>query len=105
MLLNIIKENDMIQDMLKKYELSHISNVSISQLEEFCVLHYLVSKEVFCPLVGIDVEDYDSYKERLKMIDDLRERRELRKCLESFDLSSVSELCTYHIQMYNERKR
>ena len=104
-LLGIIKENGMIQDMLKKYELSHISNVSISQLEEFTVLHHLVSKEIFCPLVGIDMDDYDRYKERLRMIDGLRDRRELRKCLEMFDLSSVSDLCVYHMQMYNERKR
>lgn len=104
-LLNIIKENGMIQEMLNKYHLSQISSVSISQLEEFTVLHYLVSKEVFCPLVGIDVEDFDEYKERLRMIDDLRNRKELRKCLETFGLSSVNELAIYHIQMYNERKR
>ena len=104
-LLNIIKENDMIQEMLDKYHLSHISNVSISQLEEFTVLHHLVAKEVFCPLVGIDEEEFDDYKERLRMIDNLRSNKELRKCLETYGLSSVSELSTYHIQMYNERKR
>ena len=104
-LLNIIRENDMIQDMLEKYQLSHISNVSISQLEEFTVLHYLVSKEVFCPLVGIELEEFDIYKERLRKIADLRERKELKKCLELYELSSVSDLTLSHIEMYESRKR
>lgn len=104
-LLGIIRENDMIQDMLVKYQLSHISNVSISQLEEFSVLHYLVSKEVFCPLVGIELEEFDVYKDRLRKIDELRERKELRKCLDMYELTSVSDLTISHIEMYESRKR
>lgn len=99
-LLRIVKDNDMIQEMLEKYELSHISNVSISQLEEFTVLRSLVSKEVFCPLVGIKEEDFYLYRERLEKIDTIRRAKCLKDCLAMYGESSVSYLTSEQLSVY-----
>lgn len=99
-LLRIVKDNDMIQEMLEKYELSHISNVSISQLEEFTVLRSLVSKEIFCPLVGIKEEEFYDYRERLEKIDAIRKAKCIKACLAMYGESSVSYLTTEQLDAY-----
>jgi len=99
-LLRIVKDNDMIQEMLEKYELSHISNVSISQLEEFTVLRSLVSKEIFCPLIGIKEEDFYAYRERLEKIDIIRRAKCIKDCLAMYELSSVSYLTIEQLESY-----
>ena len=101
-LLNGVKENDMIQELIEKYELSLVSNVSISQLEEFCVLISLVSKETFCSLIGIEEDKFYEYRERLEKIDFIRSQKSLKKCLAMYGESSVSALSIDQINAYIE---
>lgn len=103
-LIKIIKENDMFKEFMDKYELSHASNASISQLEEFVLLNELISDVDFIRIVKINEEDLDEYKKRLETINLLRDNKEVRNCVKSYGVSSISDLSTEQIEDYINNK-